>query len=498
MLKILFIVEQCNPEWPSVPLVAYNLWDELVQIADVQLVTHERNRPALEQKPWCATFGSNSECAIHRKIDYIEEPALIKNYYSLISFIVGQAETNWPLYHALTYPIYSSFNHQVYKKYADRVRKGDFDIVHAFTPVLPRYPVSLARVFAELNTKKAKLNTQNCNPYFILGPVNGGLPFPSAFRDIKKKEGGRFNFLRKCIHFIPNYNNTYLNASLIYAGSKYTQYLLKQNFPKAKGNIKLFHENGLEKDFFHAGYKGYALIKKREQYKTFVEKLSKGNVTLRKKPLRLLFVGRLVSYKGAHLVLEALAAFHAKKNSKSESQKVTLQYISSATYCKKHNLQNSEHARLTIVGEGPEHNALKKQAETLGIEHCVDFVGYKKPNEVLRYYKNADIFVFPSIREFGGAVVLEAMASGLVCIVVNYGGIGEYVDDFCGIKIDPLSSEYIIQKIVDALELLDCERLKMQQYRVNSINKAKKYLWSEKARHIVLDYANLVETNTTC
>ena len=62
-------------------------------------------------------------------------------------------------------------------------------------------------------------------------------------------------------------------------------------------------------------------------------------------------------------------------------------------------------------------------------------------------FSKSDIFCFPSIREFGGAVVLEAMACGLPCIVVNNGGIGEYVTDETGFKIEPISRDYIIKEL---------------------------------------------------
>lgn len=494
MMKVLFIVEQCNPEWPSVPLVAYNLWNELAKIANVHLVTHERNRSALEQRPWCSSYELNNNCNVHRKIDYIEESSLIKHYYKVISFVLGEDGTNWPLYHALSYPIYSSFNHQVYKKFAHRVNSGEFDIVHAFTPVLPRYPVSISRIMTRPVEQNGKISINEPRVPFVLGPVNGGLPFPIAFQKMAQKEGGHFNFLRKFIHYIPNYNTTYLNASLILAGSRYTQSLIVEKFPNTKDRIELFHENGVTKEFFQTGYKGYPLLYNYNKYKSVLNSLSKYNIYIRKKPLQLLFAGRLVAYKGAHLVLLALSIFYAQKQLRQNSKKLFNLHLSISTNAKRQFMQNSDYATLTIVGEGPEYSMLKKQVVKLGIENCVKFTGQKKPHEMKSFYNESDVFVFPSIREFGGAVVLEAMASGLTCIVVNHGGIGEYIDESCGIKIDPLSSEYIIQKIVDALVYLDSERSVMKKYSYNAVEKAKKYIWSEKARSIIKYYAEIINS----
>jgi len=44
-----------------------------------------------------------------------------------------------------------------------------------------------------------------------------------------------------------------------------------------------------------------------------------------------------------------------------------------------------------------------------------------------RLLQESKYFLFPSAKDFGEAVVIEAMAGGLPCIVANKGGIGEYV-----------------------------------------------------------------------
>ena len=71
-------------------------------------------------------------------------------------------------------------------------------------------------------------------------------------------------------------------------------------------------------------------------------------------------------------------------------------------------------------------------------------MGWVEQTETAAYYQQADVFCFPSVREFGGAVVLEAMACGLPCIVVNYGGIGEYVTTETGFKLDPVSRSQLV------------------------------------------------------
>ena len=67
---------------------------------------------------------------------------------------------------------------------------------------------------------------------------------------------------------------------------------------------------------------------------------------------------------------------------------------------------------------------------------AIRFTGTVPHSDVQQYFAASDLFVFPSIREFGGAVVLEAMAMGAVPLIVNYGGPAELVTDETGIRLD--------------------------------------------------------------
>ncbi len=123
-------------------------------------------------------------------------------------------------------------------------------------------------------------------------------------------------------------------------------------------------------------------------------------------------MGRLVPYKCADIVIESIGKLDPTMQSK---------------------------IRLTIVGDGSKRNNLENRVKELNLAEIVSFTGWVNQSETLGYYRKADIFCFPSIREFGGAVVIEAMACGLPCIVTNNGGIGEYVNEETGFKIEPIS-----------------------------------------------------------
>ncbi|MDR2608142.1 MAG: glycosyltransferase [Treponema sp.] len=74
---------------------------------------------------------------------------------------------------------------------------------------------------------------------------------------------------------------------------------------------------------------------------------------------------------------------------------------------------------LLIVGNGPDLDSFKKEAEELGLTDCCFFPGYLKREELSLTYAVSDIFVFPSITETQGLVTIEAMLSGLPVVAIG-------------------------------------------------------------------------------
>ncbi len=421
-LKVLLIVEQCNPDWASVPLVGYNFFYKINNLVDVTLVTHIRNKPALEKHPE------------YKNIFYLEEGNLNKQYYKIVAKVTANGLVNWPLHNALSYPIYAEFNHQVYQKFQAKIVNGDYDIVHAITPMMPRYPCKVVNVCQQTP--------------FILGPVNGGIPFPAGFQETAKQEFAQFNFLRAVGRaLIPGYVETYKKADKILAGSTYTLNMLKDLFAIPDQRIDLFYENGISDEFLN---------------QTNIPNKDTSHINL-------LFVGRLVPYKCADVVIESIAKLDPAIKNK---------------------------IRLTIVGDGQEKNNLENRVKELNLGEIVSFAGWVNQEDTLDYYRKADIFCFPSIREFGGAVVMEAMACGLPCIVANNGGIGEYVNEETGFKIEPNSREYLTQELTNKIQLLVENDKLRESMSAKAIEKAREFAWDKKAEKIVEIYEHMVSEKT--
>jgi glycosyltransferase involved in cell wall biosynthesis len=100
-----------------------------------------------------------------------------------------------------------------------------------------------------------------------------------------------------------------------------------------------------------------------------------------------------------------------------------------------------------------------------------------------------DVFAFPSIREFGGAVVLEAMALGLVPVVVDYGGPGELVTPSTGYTVPMGSRESIVRGFRERLGALAAEPGRIREMGVRGRERVMaSFTWEAKALQVVEVY----------
>lgn len=419
-LRALLVIEQCNPEWPSVPLVGYKFYRHLADVADVTLVTHGRNEQALR--------------ALHHDADVviIKESAVLAGWHRIATRLsTFRGSTIWPLYHTLTYPTYAEFDRGVVRALGGRIARGDFDVVHAITPMLPRYPYSVRKVCGRTP--------------LVIGPVNGGVPYPESFGKIAQSEFSFLNWLRTAGRYLlSGYRDSYERADAVLSGSEFTKGLLEKLFA-LKRDVEVLAENGLDETFFADAA---------------AEEPPRSDDTL-----EILFVGRLVPYKGADIAIDALSALPPE-------------------------LRRS--ARLTIVGDGPARASLEAKVVAADLGDRVRFAGWVAQQATRDFYRSADVFCFPSVREFGGAVVLEAMANRLPCIVINNGGVAEYVSEASGFKVEPLSREHVVAEVARALEALIENADLRRTMGAAAGERARGYAWPRKAERIIAIYRSVL------
>lgn len=105
---------------------------------------------------------------------------------------------------------------------------------------------------------------------------------------------------------------------------------------------------------------------------------------------------------------------------------------------------------LLIIGDGPDKKYFKDLAINLGIEDKVIFTGYV--DDVFKYYKYMDIFVFPTVWDLEGfgLVMVEAMSQKIPVIASNLGPVPEIIDNGkTGILVQPKNAEAIAETVIE-------------------------------------------------
>jgi glycosyltransferase involved in cell wall biosynthesis len=141
----------------------------------------------------------------------------------------------------------------------------------------------------------------------------------------------------------------------------------------------------------------------------------------------ILFVGRLVPYKGLRVLLRAFHQIHNQ-------------------------LPN---AQLAIVGTGPQHSHLQEMSQKIGLATVVHFLGVLPQSRLRDMYSACDVFVLPSRSrsEAFGIVLLEAMARGKPVVATHVGGIPYVVEDrTTGILVPPYDPVLLRKAILDLLQ----------------------------------------------
>jgi len=141
-------------------------------------------------------------------------------------------------------------------------------------------------------------------------------------------------------------------------------------------------------------------------------------------------------------------------------------------------------ANLILVGQGPEENTLRAEAERLGIGDRVQFTGaVADPAEHLRA---GTIFVLPSLAEGMSNSLLEAMATALPCVASRIGGNLDLLGDGMGRLVERDRPEDWASVLIELLEDRD------ESYRIGQ--RARQRIEAEFALPVVVDrYLELYE-----
>lgn len=255
-----------------------------------------------------------------------------------------------------------------------RLDRSGLACAHNFGPLGMRYPTPL----------------HGFDIPYVMGPLGGSLPFPPGFSPsgrtdpwyykLRDLDGLRFRF-------DPLLRASYQEADCLVGVAGYVETLL------ASAGMKLKR--------FATHSEIVAPLQTEPVEDIIATRAERGG------PVRLLVVSRLIYSKGVQFALAALAAARDRLPD----------------------------WQLDILGDGPHRAALQEQCSRLGLDARVRFHGHVKRDQVDDFYRDADIFLFPSIREPSGAVIFEALSWGLPIIGACYGGPASHIADSFGIRV---------------------------------------------------------------
>ena len=405
-VRVLLIAEEANPQWTSVPLLGWCHSQMIRECCDAHLVTQIRNRDAI-------TAAGLKEGEHFTAID---SEAVARIVYKVIGWLRGGPDKGWTTVTALNSIAYYYFESLVWKQFRSQLERREFDLVHRLTPLSPATPSLIGRRCHRLGVP------------FVLGPLNGGVPWPKSFAAERRKEGEWLSYVRSLYKLLPGYSSTRRCASAILIGSRVTW-----NQMPARYHPKCVYvpENGVDPTRF---------AEPRDER--------------RDGPLRLVFIGRLVPCKGTDMLVEAVTELAQRKL-----------------------------VSLDIFGDGPMMPQLQTMVADRSLADSVRLHGWIAHEQLQDRLRQAQLLTFPSIREFGGGVVVEAMAMGIVPVVVNYGGPADLVTDRTGYLVELGTREQIISRFRQVLTRIANDPTPLFNKRRAALRRVEtSFTWKVKAR----------------
>lgn len=279
----------------------------------------------------------------------------------------------------------------------------------------------------------------------VIGPMNGGMSYPPGFARL---QGLPERYLMCAGRVASNALNVMLpgkrQAAVLLVANQRTRQALPRGI---KGEVVELSENGVDLSVF-----GQAEGRL-------------GSPAKSARP-RFAFVGRLIEWKGVDLLLKA-----------------------TARALRRFDLE------LHVIGDGDILPELKALAAALQLGDRVVFHGFFAQARCAKLLPQFDALVLPSLYECGGAVVLEAMATGLPVISTKWGGPKDYLDERTGILVEPTGPESFVNELAEAMiRLAQSPELRAQLGQAARMRAVAKFDWEKKMDAILEVYARAAQS----
>lgn len=367
-LCILLSAYACLPAHGSEPGIGWEWATRLARAGhEVWVLTLTFNRKGIEQ-----ALGENPVANLH--FVYYDLPTRTRTWMN----VPGR----WMRIH---YTLWQCGAYWVARKLCRKIR---FDIIHHLTYGVFRHPSLLA--FLDVP--------------FVFGPVGGGETAPRALRRTFPLHGYLLDLARdianRMVSVDPLMGAVFRRSAMTLCKTGETLLRIPARF-RSKCMVQV--ELGTDE---HPAPMRPALR--------------------RDGTFRVLYVGRLVYWKGLHLGLMAFAKL----------------------------LETHPEASMTVIGSGSDETWLRGVAHRLNLDASINWFPRMEQAKVMQAYLNHDAFLFPSLHDSSGNVVLEALSRGLPVVCIGVGGPAILVDASCGFRVPSGEPPQVVEALASALVTL--------------------------------------------
>jgi glycosyltransferase involved in cell wall biosynthesis len=183
--------------------------------------------------------------------------------------------------------------------------------------------------------------------------------------------------------------------------------------------------------------------------------------------LTLLWAGRLERRKALPLALEALAQLEPEIN-----------------------------VRLLVAGDGPQRAECTALASRLGVENRIEFLGMLPRQEMPKVFQQADAFLFTSLRDAFGSVILEAAGYGLPIIALDHQGAGQFVPSAAAIKVPVTRPSETVSALANGIRILAGSPELRRRMSAAARAFAETQHWDRRAEQMELWYEKVVHSKS--
>jgi glycosyltransferase involved in cell wall biosynthesis len=370
---LLLVAYQCGPGLGSVSQIGWQWFTGMAQRRPVCLVTHVRNRAAIEAAP---------DKPADARVIYIDTEWFAGPLYRLSKRLFPRSEHGVFLLSQLDWFVFDAVALRTLRR--ERAAGAPWRLLHLVTPVSVSATTRLHRLGLPV----------------VRGPLNSGLPVPPGFKTLMQDDAMGLSRLRVLPRLAEALFGSLRRSAAVLVATAATRAAL----PRAvQGRCTSMLENAVDPQRFAPP----PVARMRQA----------------SDPLRLSFVGRLVPVKALPLLLQAIARLRAEGRS----------------------------LQLDVAGDGPMAGPWRDEARALGLADQVQWHGALGLDAVAALMGRSDVLCLPSVRESGGAVLLEAMACGRPVIGMGFGGPAEIVDSAVGWLVAMPDAESAVNGLAQAL-----------------------------------------------